>query len=49
MPLIIEKDRFRMYVAPIVLEHSDSVNIIKKIKDYVAHGVNNVSQFEEEE
>ena len=49
MPLIIDKDRFRIYVAPIVLEYSDSVNIIKKIKDYVAHGVNNVSQFEEEE
>lgn len=47
MPLIIDKDRFRIYIAP--MDRSDDLAILKKIKDSISNGLKNISQFESDE
>jgi hypothetical protein len=47
MPLIIDKDRFRIYVAPI--DHSDDLVILKRIKNSINGALKNISRFESEE
>ena len=47
MPLIIDKDRFRIYVAP--MDQSDDMDILKKIKDSISNCPTNISQLESDE
>ena len=47
-PLIIEKGRFKIYVAPMNMDLSDKMMIVKKIKKAIRY-TPNISQFETEE
>ena len=47
-PLIIEKGRFKIYVAPMMMDLSDKRMIVKKIRNAISY-TPNISQFESEE
>ena len=47
-PLIIEKGRFKIYVAPMNMDLSDKMMIVKKIRNAIIY-TQNISQFETEE
>ena len=47
MPIIIDKERFRIYVAP--MDRTEDLIILKKIKNSMSNCPTNISQFESDE